>query len=428
MKRALVLGGGGARGAYQIGVWKALRKLKIDFSIVCGTSVGSLNGILMVQKDFHLGKKLWNNMNFKSVFEKDVLEKYNNCETASDMLQMFSDNFIKHGGTKPSNLEKLLEKYFNSDKFFKSNIDYGLTTYNVSKLKPVKLTKKDLVDKDVLDYAVASSSCFPAFEMKKIGTDKFIDGGVFDNLPINLAIEMGADEVIAVDLCAPGIKEKVQDKNVPITYIKPNNDLGSFLDFSKEQAKPAIRYGYLDTLKAFNQLDGEKFSFKKSVFDKCLKKVDKSLDEHITTIFDFKEDKSTLEEIITLSSYKRLASIKKQGNREMYKKVLESLANVFELNDKIIYNFYSFSFLIWTKFKNVKRLDEDRIKELIKAKKFTSILNRQSIIRYFYDELEASFNEVSRRKNFCRRAIVFPKESLSAIYLYLLKKEMWWLW
>ena len=44
MKRAIVLSGGGSKGSYQIGVWKALRKLKIDYQIVTGTSVGALNG------------------------------------------------------------------------------------------------------------------------------------------------------------------------------------------------------------------------------------------------------------------------------------------------------------------------------------------------------------------------------------------------
>lgn len=49
MKRAIVLSGGGARGAYQIGVWKALRELNIKYDIITGTSVGALNGALMIQ-------------------------------------------------------------------------------------------------------------------------------------------------------------------------------------------------------------------------------------------------------------------------------------------------------------------------------------------------------------------------------------------
>ena len=48
LNRGLVLGGGGSRGAYEIGVWRAARELKIDFDVVTGTSIGALNGALVV--------------------------------------------------------------------------------------------------------------------------------------------------------------------------------------------------------------------------------------------------------------------------------------------------------------------------------------------------------------------------------------------
>ena len=50
MKRAVVLSGGGSKGSYEIGVWKALRRLHIKYDIVTGTSIGALNGALMTQK------------------------------------------------------------------------------------------------------------------------------------------------------------------------------------------------------------------------------------------------------------------------------------------------------------------------------------------------------------------------------------------
>ena len=59
MKRAVVLAGGGSRGAYQIGVWQALRELGIEYHIVTGTSVGALNGAMMVQGDYDLALHLW---------------------------------------------------------------------------------------------------------------------------------------------------------------------------------------------------------------------------------------------------------------------------------------------------------------------------------------------------------------------------------
>ena len=56
--KALVLSGGGAKGSYQIGVWKALRELNIHFDIITGTSSGALNGALMTQNSYHKAKVL----------------------------------------------------------------------------------------------------------------------------------------------------------------------------------------------------------------------------------------------------------------------------------------------------------------------------------------------------------------------------------
>ena len=69
---------------------------------------------------------------------------------------------------------------------------------------------------------MASASCYPAFQKKDIDGNKFIDGGIFDNMPINLAIDLGADSIIAVDLCAPGVKARPK-KHVDTITIKPNN-------------------------------------------------------------------------------------------------------------------------------------------------------------------------------------------------------------
>ena len=56
---ALVLGGGGAHGAYQIGVWQALKEHDINFEIITGTSVGALNGALILQGDMKKAVNLW---------------------------------------------------------------------------------------------------------------------------------------------------------------------------------------------------------------------------------------------------------------------------------------------------------------------------------------------------------------------------------
>ena len=62
MKRAVVLSGGGTKGAYELGVWQALRELGLDYQIVTGTSIGSINGAMMAAGDYEKCDAMWRNM------------------------------------------------------------------------------------------------------------------------------------------------------------------------------------------------------------------------------------------------------------------------------------------------------------------------------------------------------------------------------
>ena len=66
-KKAVVLSGGGARGAYQAGAWKALRELDYQFDIVTGTSVGALNAAMMASGDFERAIMLWQEISPEAV-------------------------------------------------------------------------------------------------------------------------------------------------------------------------------------------------------------------------------------------------------------------------------------------------------------------------------------------------------------------------
>ena len=57
--KALVLGGGGAKGSYEVGVFKALRKLHMKFDIVTGVSIGSINGAFYVANEYKKCLKMW---------------------------------------------------------------------------------------------------------------------------------------------------------------------------------------------------------------------------------------------------------------------------------------------------------------------------------------------------------------------------------
>lgn len=427
MKCALVLAGGGAKGAYQIGVWKALRKLSIPIDIVTGSSVGALNGAMVVQGDYFRAKRLWKKMSFQVVFDKNVIKQYNHCKTTKDMLRMFSLNFFLRGGMDIRKLENVVNQYLHPKKFFRSKIDYGISVYDFSDLKPIKLVKNDL-KKNTVDYIVASSCCFPAFQMKKIGDKKYIDGGFSDYIPINLALDMGADEIIAVDLHAPGIREKIRKTTVPITYIEPNNDIGGFLNFNQANAKRAMRYGYLDAMKVYHQLDGRRFTFKKNTLYTCLERYNTPLIDTLNFVFDFEENKTTLEELLTLAAYKRMVSMKKNQTQTIFLDILENLALTFGFQEGKIYSLRKFHKLLFRRLEQAPMINSENIRNSIKNKKISTYLNKRSIIRYFYKQIGRCYQDSSYKKPLCKLALIFPKEFLSALYLHSVSKKGFFLW
>ena len=100
----------------------------------------------------------------------------------------------------------------------------------------------------VLDYIIASGSCFPMFPMKEIDGEMYVDGGYYDNVPIHLGGKYGAEEVVAVNLKAVGVL-RTNDIKADVICIEPHVSLGSFLLFDKEVIHRNIQLGYQDTLK-----------------------------------------------------------------------------------------------------------------------------------------------------------------------------------
>ena len=104
--RALVLSGGGSKGSYEIGVWKALRKLHIKFDIVTGTSIGALNCALITQKSYYKALKLWNTVNLELLFGEQAANKKNDLE----IMKMYGKEFLKNGGMDVKEINKLIIK------------------------------------------------------------------------------------------------------------------------------------------------------------------------------------------------------------------------------------------------------------------------------------------------------------------------------
>lgn len=397
---ALVLSGGGGKGAYQIGVWKALRKLNYKIDIVTGTSVGSLNAVLITQNSYLLAPHIWKKIDYSEVFKDDVKSK----QSLKEMIQMYGKNIIKNQGMETDNLEKKLDKLINYKKFYNSGIDFGLVTYNLSNMKPESLTKKQIPEDKLKDYLIASSTVFPAFKLKEIDGDKFIDGGFYDILPINLAIDMGATNIIAVDLKSIGIRRKVKNKKVHITYVCPKNYIGYCLIFDKDLNRRNMQYGYNDTLKAFKVLEGNKFTFRKGTLDKVNQKYLASIKENLLHFLCIKSNTKN-HKILSNKLFSDFINNDLESYNGMLN-IIEKLGKHFKLPPYNIYTLNKFNFLLNIELKKIELTD-----------KITITTPKSVIVKYLYSLMIS--NNVKELK---KLALSYPNEFVCSIYLYTITK------
>ena len=248
-QKALVLAGGGARGSYQVGVWRALMELDWHPQIITGTSVGSLNGAMFVLDLYETARDMW-----LTIRSKDVMElPEDNADLSA--LHSFLRRVVKAGGMDVSPLEEIVERVLDEDALRKAEIRFGLVTVEQRGLKPRELPLEQIPEGRVKDYLMASAACFPALQARDIDGVKFLDGGYSDNMPTGLAKDMGAEELVCVDLEGVGIT-RPNLTGLPTTMIRSYWELGDILHFDPDTARRNIELGYYDTLRAFGRLRG----------------------------------------------------------------------------------------------------------------------------------------------------------------------------
>ena len=247
--KALVLAGGGARGSYQVGVWKALMELDWHPQIITGTSVGSLNGAMFVLDLYEVARDMW-----LTIRSKDVMElPEENADLSA--LHSFLRSVVKAGGMDVSPLEEIVERVLDEDALRRANIRFGLVTVEQRGLKPRELTLDEIPAGKVKDYLMASAACFPALRPYEIDGVKYIDGGWRDNMPLELAAKMGATELIGVDVDGVGLT-RPNLTGLPTRIIRSHWDLGPLFDFDGVRAAKNIALGYMDTMREFGRLGG----------------------------------------------------------------------------------------------------------------------------------------------------------------------------
>lgn len=265
----LVLAGGGTRGAYQVGAWKALQELNIKIKGIAGASIGALNGALFLQNDYAMVSKMYETIKINNVMKISGVDGNKNIFDLSNIFNLAS-NYRKQNGIDNTPLRKMIEKYIDMDKLYNSPIDFGLVTYSVKSRQPLQKFKNEIAKEEMVNYLLASS-CFPIFKPQIINNEEYYDGGLYDSAPTNMLIDKGYKNIILVDIAGVGLSRKLStNKGIYLKIIRPSEDLGGTFDFNHTRIVNNIKLGYLDTMRAFNKLQGHIYYFKNEEFQKML--------------------------------------------------------------------------------------------------------------------------------------------------------------
>lgn len=259
----LALEGGGAKGAFHMGAVKAFIDEGYIFDGVAGTSIGALNGAIIAQGDFELGYQWWEGMDTSILFdiEKIHIEKYMNKKINKEVLRFWASvvkDIIGNRGLDTKKIRETLNTVINEEKLRQSKTDFGIVTVSVSDWKPLELFKEDIPEGKMVDYLMASAN-FPAFRIEPIEGKYYIDGGFYDNCPINLLSRKGYNDIIAIRTMGIGRIRKVEDEQVKVTSVFPSEDLGRILVFDNNLINQNLKMGYCDAMRTIKGLKGRKY-------------------------------------------------------------------------------------------------------------------------------------------------------------------------
>lgn len=254
----LVLDGGGARGAYQIGAWKALVEAGVKINAVSGTSVGALNGALICMGDVQKAEKIWSNMTFSNVMDVDDewMERLFNKENSWKEIISEFRKILSERGVDITPLRNLIHENVDEKKIRECGVELCLLTFSVSQMKEMDLSIHDIPSGLLEDFLLASAYLF-GFKQEKLHGQTYVDGGIINNFPLNSLLERGYKDIIQIRIYGPGRVPRVKpDEDTTLYEIAPKVKLGSIIEFQSKRSKQNLKLGYYDAKRMIFGLAG----------------------------------------------------------------------------------------------------------------------------------------------------------------------------
>lgn len=254
----LVFDGGGARGAYQIGAWKALREAGVKINAVAGTSVGALNGALVCMGDVDTAEDIWRKMTFSTVMDvdDDWMERLFRGEIGMKEFLEESGKKLRDGGIDITPLRMLIHETIDEEKIRSCGMLFALLTFSVSDFKELDLSIEDIPEGLLEDFLLASAYLI-GFKNERLHGKKYIDGGIVNNVPLKSLVKRGYENIIEVRIYGPGREPRVKMPEGSVKYeIAPRVKLGSIIEFSGKRSRQNLTIGYYDAKRVIYGLEG----------------------------------------------------------------------------------------------------------------------------------------------------------------------------
>lgn len=381
MKYGLVLEGGGARGAYHIGAIKALLENGVEIGAVTGTSIGALNAAFIAEGNFEEAYRLWNTISFNDLFdvENEKIKKAMDVNLDLNTVRYLSRKLsraVKEKGIDTLKIRNLLEEKISEEKLRASDVKLGVVVYCISDAKGEELLIDDMEKGKLIDYLMASSN-LPVFQRVRFDDKSYLDGGVYDNCPVNLIRKAGYKEAYVVRtfkrMRIRDYKNIVKKGDIKMHMIEPVDNLPSILNFDTKNLQKQVVLGYYDGLKVVKKLDGIRYYItnvkNKSIIDR-IKEMDYATLEKVISLANIKmKVGENIAEFFLDKVLPKLASRTKNKNLSKEKEYVISLIEHIALKNNIErFKVYTFEELLneAKKYTNKKNLDaiELLIKEL----------------------------------------------------------------
>ena len=328
-KLGIVFAGGGGKGSYQIGVWRGLKLLGLEdkVSAISGTSIGALNGVLFLQKDYDIGEEVWLNSSQEKMLPIDDRIIARNMlylkisERKKDEVLKWASTLRNEGDViSKQGLIEIIDKGLNYEKIKSSNTPMYICCTEMPDMNAKYFKINDYDEKEMKNILCATTALPMVFGSEEIEEQIYMDGGLVDNVPIKPVYDSGCDIIIVIYFNKEERVDRSLFPNAKIIEILPSKNMGGWivgtLDFSRQTSLERILEGYKDVLRLFKGIVDDPTKDIVELLDEKYNDINKNLDEMMKERESLEDSIRRLKQIKVIGSNLRTITKKKMKSKK----------------------------------------------------------------------------------------------------------------